>query len=46
MLYLRWNVQCVLQLMMALKFSRNAKVKRALTGRRTVRSAADDDFET
>ena len=32
-------------LMMTLKFSRNAKVTRALTGRRPVRPAADDDFE-
>ena len=29
---------------MTLKFSRNAKVTRALTGRRPVRPAADDDF--
>ena len=31
--------------MMTLKFSRNAKLTLALTGRRPVRSAADDDFE-
>ena len=31
--------------MMTLKFSRNAKVTRALTGRRPVRLAADDNFE-
>ena len=31
--------------MMILKFSRNAKVTRALTGRRPVRPASDDDFE-
>ena len=30
---------------MTLKFSRNAKVTRALTGRCPVRPAADDDFE-
>ena len=31
--------------MMTLKFSRNAKLTLALTGRRPVRSAADDDLE-
>ena len=32
--------------MMTLKFSQNARVTRVLTGRRPVRPAADDDFET
>ena len=30
---------------LTLKFSQNAKVKRALTGRRPVRPAADANFE-
>ena len=30
---------------MALKFSQNAKMTRALTGRCPVRPAGDDDFE-
>ena len=33
-----------MQLMMTLKFSRNGNVTRALTGRRPMRPAADDDF--
>ena len=41
----RAYVQCVLQLMMTLKIILNAKVTRALTDRRLVRLAADDDFE-
>ena len=39
------DIQCVPQLLMTLKFCRNAQVTRALTGRRSVRPAADDDFE-
>ena len=33
-------------MMMTLKFSRNAKVTCTLTGRRPVRPAVDDDFES
>ena len=35
-----------LKLKITLKFSRNAKVTQALTGRRPVRPAADDEFKT
>ena len=38
------TVQCVLQVMITLKFSRNAKVTCALTGRSPVRPVADDEF--
>ena len=34
----------VFRLLITLKFSRNAKVARALADRRPVRPAADDDF--
>ena len=36
----------IYQLMITLKFSRNAKLTCALTSQRPVRPAADDDFDT
>ena len=39
------DFQCVLELMMILKFSSDATVARGLTGQRPVRLAADDVFE-
>ena len=45
MCFKRADVQCILQPMVTLKFSWNAKVTRILTGWRPVHAAADDDFE-
>ena len=45
MCFKRADVQCIVQPMVTLKFSWNAKVTRVLTGWRPVHAAADDDFE-